>query len=267
MEQSTLRDEIEIDLKEIFRALLAKLWLIIFLGIIGGIGMLIYTKYMIAPIYSSTTKVYVLNRQNTDSNVTYTDLQTGAQLTKDYVELVKSRTVLTQVVEQLDLQMSPDALGGMVEAATATDTRIITITVNSTDIYQAQKIANTLREVASAHICKVMNLESVNTVDEANLPTSPSSPNVKKNILMGFGVGFFLGIVVVLVIYLLDDSIRTPDDVERYLNVGVLASIPILEDEPKRKKKKQRKNISELEQELMNQEEEYDKSIDEQLED
>ncbi|MCI8371260.1 MAG: protein-tyrosine kinase [Lachnospiraceae bacterium] len=238
-QQNTVNDEIEIDLKEIVRVLLSKLWFILFLGVILGLILLIYSKYVVDPIYSSTTKVYVLSRQS-DANVTYSDLQTGSQLTKDYVELVKSRTVLTQVLTDLELDMSTDELASMIDVNTTEETRIITIVVNNTDVYLAQKIANDVREVASAHICQVMNLEAVNTVDEANIPTRPSSPNVKRNTFMGFGLGIFMGIAIVLVIYLMDDSIRTPDDVERYLNVSVLASIPILEDESKRKKKRHR---------------------------
>ena len=240
MEQNIIRDEIEIDLKEIFQVLLSRLWFVIFLGVIAGLGTLVYSKYVIDPIYSSTTKVYVLNRQNTDANITYTDLQTGSQLTKDYVELVKSRTVLSQVVEDLDLDISTEALAGMITVSTAEDTRIITITVNSTDVYEAQKIADHLREVASAHIQQVMNLEAVNVVEEANVQTQPYSPNIKRNTILGCAAGLFIAVAIVLIMYLMDDSIRTPDDVERYLNVGVLASIPLSEMETKKKKKKHR---------------------------
>lgn len=237
-QQNTVNDEIEIDLKEIFSVLLSKLWLILFLGVILGLVLLIYSKYVVDPIYSSTTKVYVLSRQNSEANITYSDLQTGSQLTKDYVELVKSRTVLTQVLTDLDLDMTTDELAEMIDVNTTEETRIITIVVNNTDVYLAQKIANDVREVASRHICQVMNLEAVNTVDEANIPTSPSSPNVQRNAILGVIMGIILGVAIVLVIYLMDDSIRTPDDVERYLNTSVLASIPVLEDESKRRKRK-----------------------------
>lgn len=237
MEQNTIRDEIEIDLKEIVRVVLSKLWFILILGVVFGIGMLVYSKYLLDPIYSSTTKVYVLNRQNTESDVTYTDLQTGAQLTKDYVELVECRTVLTKVIADLDLDMTVEALAGMIEVSNPEDTRIITITVNNKDVYLAQKIANCVRDVASAHIQEVMDLAGVNTVDEANIPTAPSSPNVTRNTIFGVLIGLFFGVAIVIVMYILDDSIRTPDDVERYLNIGVLGTIPLLEEETKKRKR------------------------------
>ena len=131
----------------------------------------------------------------------------------------------------------------MIGVSTPEETRIVTISVNSTDVYQAQRIADEVREVAAKHICKVMNLEAVNTVDEANLPTAPSGPDVKRNTVFGFGVGVLLGVALVVVLHLLDDSIRTPDDVERLLGVGVLASIPVMENERKRHK---RRKIPEL---------------------
>lgn len=247
MEQNTIRDEIEIDLKDIVRVILSKLWFILILGVIFGAGMLAYSKYLTDPIYSSTTKVYVLNRQNTDADVTYTDLQTGAQLTKDYVELVECRTVLTKVIKDLDLDITVETLAAMIEVSNPEDTRIITITVNNKDVYLAQKIANCVRDVASAHIQEVMDLAGVNTVDEANIPTAPSSPNVTRNAVFGVLIGLFLGVAIVIVMYILDDNIRTPDDVERYLNIGVLGSIPLLEEETK----KRRRYVSEISPEEM----------------
>lgn len=244
MEQSTLREDIEIDLKEILRVLLSKLWLIILLGVLFGAGMLIYSKYVVDPVYSSTTKVYVLNRQNTNANVNYSDLQTGAQLTKDYMELVKSRTILSQVLSELDLDMTVEALSGMITVSSPEDTRVVQLTVNSTDVYLAQRIANTLRDVSAVHIREIMNLEAINTVEEANLPSVPSSPNILRNTMFGVMAGMVLAMAIVIVMYLLDDSIRTPEDVERYLGVSVLASIPIMEAESNKKRKRYKSEIS-----------------------
>jgi len=244
MEQNVTRDEIEIDIKEILGVLLSKAWFIALLGVIVGIVAFVYSKYVIAPVYSSTTKVYVLTRQSSEANITYTDLQTGSQLTKDYVELVKSRTVLTQVIDELDLSISTGELADMIDVAAATDTRIITITVNSTDVYEAQKIADCVRSIASVHICSVMNLEAVNVIDEADLPTGPSSPNVNRNAILGVLIGVILAMAIVVIRHLLNDSILTPDDVERYLDLSVLASIPVLEDESKRKKKRKKPEMS-----------------------
>lgn len=241
MEQKIANDEIEIDIGEIISVLMSKLWLILFMGVVGAMVMLIVSKFIIAPIYSSTTEVYVLNKQEQNaSTVTYTDLQTGTQLTKDYVELITSRTVLTQVIAELGLKdLSISELEGMVSVTNKDETRIISITVNHTDAYEAQQIANKIREIAAVQICSVMNIEAVNVVDEANIPTAPSSPNVAKNTLLGAIVGVFLAVAFVLIRFFMDDTIKSPDDVERYLGLSVLGSIPVLDDNKKARKFKE----------------------------
>lgn len=241
MEQKETRDEVEIDIKAIIFLLMSRIWFIVLTGITVGLIFLIASKFIITPKYSSTTKVYVLSRENENNSLTVSDLQMGSQLTKDYVELVKSRTVLTQVISQLNLDMGTSALADMITVETPSDSRIINITVTSPDAYQAKDIANEVRSVAAEHICNVMALEAVNVVDEADIATSPSSPNVLKNTIIGGLIGVVLAIAVVVITYLSDDTIKTPDDVERYLGVSVLSSIPVMEADEKGRKKKKKK--------------------------
>lgn len=241
MNNKEAREEIEIDIGEIFSVLLSKIWFIILAGVTVGLLFLMFSKFVITPQYSSSTKIYVLNKENENASLTYNDLQVGSTLTKDYLELVKSRTVLVQVITELNLDMETDELADMITVETPSDTRIITITVKDSDAYLAQKIANKVREIASDHICNVMALEAVNVVDEANIPTEPSSPNVLKNTFIGLVIGILISVAIVVVTYLVDDSIKTPDDVEKYLGVSVLASIPVLENEAKSGKKKKKK--------------------------
>lgn len=240
------REEIEIDIGDVFSVLLAKIWFIILAGITVGLIFLMFSKFVLTPVYSSSTKIYVLNRDTDNQTLTYTDLQVGYSLTKDYLELVKSRTVLVQVITELNLDMETDALANMITVETPSDTRIITITVEDSDAYLAQKIANKVREIASEHICSVMDLEAVNIVDEANIPTEPSSPNVLRNTFIGIVLGIFIAVAIVVIAYLVDDTVKTPDDVEKYLGVSVLASIPVLENDAKnnKKKKKKKKKVS-----------------------
>lgn len=242
MEQKLSKEDLEIDIGEILSVLLSKLWLIIFLAVIGGLAMLMYSKFMIAPLYSSSTRVYVLNRQGANGeSVTVADLQLSSQITKDYAELITSRTVMEQVDEELGLNMGASALKGMVSVSTASaDTRIISISVQDTDAYRAQKIAQKVREVASVQICEVMNIEAVNVVDEAEVPTAPFSPNVRKNTIYGGVFGIVIAVALILLNYFLDDTIKGPDDVERYLQLSVLGSIPVLETGKKEKKRKAR---------------------------
>lgn len=230
-------DEIEIDLGEIFAVLMGKLPIIIASTLICGIIAFGYAKFMITPVYNSTTQIYVLSQQD-DSKVTYNDLVTGTQLTKDYEVLIKSRSVLEKVIKDLSLDMSYGQLQGMITVGAETDTRIISITVQDVDPGRAKTIADKVRELASDHIAEVMDSSAVKVVDEANLPTGPSGPNVKKYAVIGLAVGFILAIGVILVIFLTNDKIRTPEDIEKYLGISTLGSIPVDESMVENVKKK-----------------------------
>lgn len=248
-------DKIEIDLRELFLRIMANIWSVLIASVIGGLLAYLLCTVVITKKYNSTTKIYVLNQQDA-TQITYSDLQTGTQLTKDYAELVLSRTVTSQVIAQLDLHnkyedlrnITPDELAKMISVNIQNDTRIISITVTDTSPTRAQDIANAVRVAASSHIYDVMDIEAVNVVDYANLPEKPSSPKTKRNIIIGALLGFILAIGIITVVYILDDTIKTPDDIEKYLGLSVLGSIPYDENEDtskkKRKNKKSRKKVS-----------------------
>lgn len=231
-------DEITIDLAEMLFVLWSKIHIILLSGILMALVAFVGTKLFITPMYTSVTKVYVLSKQDNNANVTYNDLQTGTQLTKDYMELVKSRPVLEQVIAVLNLDMETKDLAEMISVETQTDTRIITINVENENPKQAKEIADAIRESISIQITEIMDADSVNTVEDGSLPKEPSSPNVLRNLLIGAILGILLAGGIIILIYMLDDTIKTPDDVERYLELNVLTSIPIQEGVKKSKKTK-----------------------------
>lgn len=169
--------------------------------------------FLITPQYQSTTKVYILNKQNSTS-VTYSDVQLSTTLSKDYEQLVTSRYVIEGVIKQLNLDETYESLVGKVSATNTDDTRIIAITVINPDPQQAQKVANAVRDLAAQHITQVMDIEAVNVVDSANLPTSPVSPSVPKWTLIGAAIGIIIAVAVVVIQHLLDDSIKSSEDIE-----------------------------------------------------
>lgn len=231
-------DELTIDLTEIIGALLKKAHIILLTGIIVALLAFIGTKLFITPMYTAETKVYVLSKSDGSAGVTTSDLQAGSYLTKDYTELVKSRTVMEQVIAVLNLDMKPEELMNMVSVEAATDSRILTIRVQDADPKQAKEIADAVRESVSVQITEIMDADAVNTVEKADLPDAPSSPNTKKNTLLGGILGIILAMGVVVLISILDDTIKTPDDVERYLGLNTLTSIPIAAGAKKNKKAK-----------------------------
>ena len=206
METNKSTDEIEINLGEIFALLLHKVWIIILAAVVCGAVGFLYSYFLITPQYQSTTKVYILNKQNSTS-VTYSDVQLSTTLSKDYEQLVTSRYVIEGVIKQLNLDETYESLVEKVSATNTDDTRIIAI--------------------AAQHITQVMDIEAVNVVDSANLPTSPVSPSVPKWTLIGAVIGIIIAVAVVVIQHLLDDSIKSSEDIEKYLGISTLALIPM----------------------------------------
>ena len=241
MEENTIRqtDEIEIDLWEICLVLIHNLALIISVGIMVALGAFLFTQLLVTPTYESTTKIYILNKQE-NASVTYSDIQLGTQLTKDYAELIQSRFVLEEVVQGMGLDLTYEQMKEKVSVTTPTDTRILAITVKDSDPVMAMKMANAIREAAAVHIMNVMDIQAVNVAETANMPMKKASPSVLKNTFIGGLLGVFLIIAVVLVRYLMDDTVKTPVDVEKYLQLSTLAVIPLNEGESEGKKKKKK---------------------------
>ena len=225
MENQTVNnnDEVEIDLGEVFHLLLSKLGVIILSGIVFCLAAVMGTMLLI-------------------STLTNQDIQTSTSLTKDYAELIKSRTVTEGVIAQLKLDMTHEELLKKLSVDTPTDTRVVSITVTDTDPYTAAEIANAVRDIASKHIQQVMDIKAVNVVETANIPDEPSSPSVPKNGVIGGLLGILLAAAVVIIVYLTNDTVKTPEDVEKYLGLSVLGTIPYSSKMGKKSKKKKKRH-------------------------
>ncbi len=229
METENIRNEIEIDIRGLFSAILNRLTIIILVGIlVGGIAFA-YTQYFVERLYVSTTKVYILSKQDPDQKtLTTQDIAFASYLAKDYEGLLITEPVLQEVKHDLNLDQSIGALASMISVELEEERRIMDISVTSTDPKLAKKIADSVREVANERLKVIMDgLEPVRSVDEATLPKSPTSPNVEKNTMIGFVIGFGISLLIVIIMFILDDTIKTPDDIEKRLGVSVLASIPL----------------------------------------
>ena len=235
-------DIIEINLGELFSVLLARAFLIVSAGLFFALSGLFLSKFVIHPVYDSTTKIYILNKEE-NQTVTYSDVQISTQLTQDYAELIKSRYVLEEVIQRLNLiDTTYDDLSDVLRVDTPSDTRIVAITAKDEDPLMAMKIANCIREVASEHITNVMDIDAINVAETANVPTKKSSPSVARwTVIAGFLGAVLIAFFVVLG-YLLDDTIKSNDDVERYLGMSTLALIPLTTEEMDKKKSKKSKH-------------------------
>ena len=242
MEENTRfeRDEIEIDLGELFYFLLGKIWYVLIAAAALGALSFVLTFLLIKPTYKSTTQMYILNRQSTDT-LTQSDLQSSSTLTNDYVVLIQSRAVLEKVIADKGLEMTYEALQKELSVAAVKDTRIISISVTDRDPYQARELANAIREEAGERIKSVMNIEAVNVVEEANIPSRKAGPNLKRSLLLGLLLGAFAVLAYFTLMFILDDKINNAEDVERYLGLSVLGQLPV--DENLQKISKKKKNV------------------------
>lgn len=235
--------EIVIDLREIWAVIRGKLLLIIISGMILALLTMIVTKLFITPQYESTTKMYVLNKQDS-STLTSGDMQTSTLLTKDYAELIQNRNVTEAVIAQLNLNIQHEDLMDKLTVETPTDTRVISIIVRDEDPYMAAQIADTIRDVAATHIQEVMDIEAVNVAERANIPSEPVTPNLLLNGLIGGVLGVLICVAIILISYMTNDTIQTAEDVERYLGLSFLGNIPLQSNEKKMKKRRKNRKKS-----------------------
>lgn len=222
------RDEGEIDLKDLGFVLFSKLHLIILTAFFCALIGIAYAMFMIPERYESNTSIYIYDQEK--ESITYTDLQMGTVLTKDYEILVKGRAVLEEVVKQLGLNLTYEQIDSMVSVSVPSSTRIVEISVRTTDPYLSREIADTVREVSSKNIADIMGVDAVNVVETANLPEKKCSPSIKKHALIGGAFGVTVASAIAVIMFLLNDTIRTQDDVDNYLGLSTLGIIPLEEN-------------------------------------
>ena len=217
-------DEIQIDLLELLEALRRRIWLILLALVLGGGAGVAYTKLVITPLYTSTAMVYVLSKETTLTSLA--DLQIGSQLTNDYRVVVTSRPVLEEVIENLGLEMGYGELKGRITLENPSNTRILSISAEDPDPDRAKAIVDEVAKVSSQYIGDIMEMVPPKIIEEGVVPTNPSSPNVRRNGAACAMVFAFAVCGVICLRVILNDTIRSEDDVQRYLGMTVLASVP-----------------------------------------
>ena len=232
-------DEVEIDLLEIFNVLKSKFLILLTAGLLVGCLCGLFTKFVMTPVYTSTSSILVLSKETTLTSLA--DIQLGTSLTSDYTVLIKCTPVLEQVIKNLDLDMDSDALRKSISIENPSDSRILEISVQNTDPEQAKKIVDEIANVASNYIGDKMEVIPPKIIEIANLPTVQASPSMKKNVVMGFILGVVAAAAIVVVITIMDDTLKSEDDIAKYLGISVLAVVPDRKDYVHYKGKKRRK--------------------------
>lgn len=217
--------ETQIDLVELFFRLLESVKYIILATVLGAILLGLYTFFLVTPQYRSTAKLYVLN--SSDSVLNLSDFQVGSYLASDYQEVFKTWEVNERVIANLGLDYSYTQLQEMVTVSNPSNTRILYITVQSADPAEAAVIANEYADVVREYIAETMATEKPNILSSALESIKPVSPNKTLNVLLGAFAGAVIAVIVIVVLYLLDDKIKSTDDIARYAGIPTLSVVPV----------------------------------------
>lgn len=239
MNNRVKNDEIEIDLLRLIRLLWSKAWLIVISMILLGAVMFSYAMFFITPLYQSTAKMYVNNSSikvgSTSFSISSSELSAAKTLLDLYVEILKTRTTLEEVIRRGELKYTYEQLAPMISAGSVNGTEIFRITVTNSDPEMAEKIADTIVEVLPERIAEIVDGSSVRLVDHAVRATRRSSPDYSRYAAIGMAAGAVLSCAAIIVFDLMDTSVRGEEYLaQRYSDIPVLAVVPDIRSTRKR---------------------------------
>lgn len=220
------KDFVQIDIMLLLRRIWSQKLIIVLTTLVFTAGALMYSLFIATPKYNSTTRVYVVNQKKDNQAITTQDVQLGTLLVKDYKEIILSNSVMSDVVAKNKLQITPGELAKKISVDAPKDTRIISITVTDKGPQKARDLANAVREVSADKIKEVTKIEDVTTLEQAEAALTPSSPNVFKNSVLAALLGLILAVGGVVLIELMDDRIKRPEDIEETMDLVLLGVIP-----------------------------------------
>lgn len=219
------QQEAELDLIGLLLHLKRKIWLIIAVTALAALIGYVGAKMFTTPLYNATTQVYVYQQDREFGD--YNNLVVASQLRRDCAVIIKSESVTQEVVDKLGLPMNAKYLAKAIKVDTEENTRILKISYTDVDPERATLIVNTVREVAAEHLKELMETDVLRTLYEASLPQAEVTTNVRKSTLIAAGVGAGAIIALLVIFFLLDDTIRTEDDVQTHLGLSTLAVVPL----------------------------------------
>lgn len=229
-------DETEIDLGEIFYLLWTHIVQIVGLFVAGAVVVFLLTFFLVTPKYTATSRMYITSGSN--SVVDLSSLQVSTQLKSDYQELIKSNSILQDVIDNLSLDEDVDTLKGQISVTNPSDTRILNLSVTTTNAQLSADIANELAKQAKTYLPKVMKSDEPNVFEEAQVPDKKSSPSYQKNAVIGGLLAALLYCAVIIIKHVTNDTFVTPEDINKVFGVQPLATIPEGKKQGSRKHRK-----------------------------
>lgn len=217
-----------IDLREYFFILKKKLWIIALSAIICGLISGVVSFYVLPPIYEANTSL-IVNKEIDDKEnkmTTSDDLNFVQKLAVTYGEIIKSRTVITSTINKLKLDMTYEELSETVSVTNVPDTQIIKISVQNKNPNIAAKICNTIPEIFSAEVKRVVKASGTEVIDKATVPEEAIKPNKKMNVIIAMVLGAMVSIFVIFLLESLNTKIKEPKDIEEKLGLPVFGVVP-----------------------------------------
>lgn len=214
-----------IDLKELFEYYKSKLGVVILFVVLVGILGCLYGLFIQKPMYKSSTSIVLISEAKDNSQLTYNDVSVNQNLVSTYSEIVKSKRVLSQVINNLNLNYTYGTLSNNIEVSSVTGTQIIKITVTDENSKTAMKVANEIGKVFAKEIPELYNISNVNILDTAEQPSSAYNVNITKQSAISLLAGLVLGLGVVFVMYYFDRTVKNASQIEDKLKLPVLATV------------------------------------------
>ena len=227
MPSNDLNEMEEIDLLELFRAVLKYIKLIIVLCIVFGLGGFLGTKFLITPTYTASTSIFLAPQINDSGSLDYNSTMANSKLVTNVVNLMTQNNIMSEVAKDVGLE-NASSVKNCITVSNETDTEIVTVTATTEDPKLSKNIANGTVDTFIKTMQKNLNVRNIEIVDKAKLSYVPSGPNAKKNGVLAAAVGFVLGAGYAVLRYLLDNRLRTKEEAEKYLGIPVFCEIPEL---------------------------------------
>jgi len=217
----------DINFAALLHSIAKRIWVIILSAVLAAGLVYAYIAFLVQPQYSSTATLYIGSSTGPTS---YGDVNLSDFLAKDYEVIIKRRAVLDDVVRELNLNVTATQLRNYVSVTNVSDTRILDITVSTPDAELSKKIADTICTVASDKLVSIIKVDYVSIVDSGSISSTPSNINLPVSMVLGALAGVLISVFCIMVRTLMDDKIKTPDDVEHYLGLSVLGTTPFSKD-------------------------------------
>ena len=222
-------ETIEIDLKELFRALLKRAWVIALCAVLIAGMVLVYTACFVTPLYQANVMVYVNNKASSGSGfISSSELSVALHLVNTYVNIIKSDGVLEKVIDEADLNVTAAQIREMLTAEVVDETEMFNITITNPNPALAAQIANAVAKVAPDEISAIIEGSSPKIISYAKVPTQKASPSYTKNAIVGALVGVLLSAGTIVIRTLSDVRVKTEEDLKRIKEMPVLGLIPDL---------------------------------------